>query len=283
MTKISRATQKQFGIDGNVSYFGQPGSINTTPTNTKDPATIQALSAFTNGIQDIVKSGTYKPALEDMNSLFLLAFQQIAYLFQAGVAEWDSGTTYYTDSIVNLSGTLYKSLTDTNLNNNPASSPSNWTAISGTPIGVSVEFNGPTGNIPNGFLPCDGSAVSRTTYANLFAAIGTTWGVGDGSTTFNLPNHGGIATIGYKSTDTDFNAVGKTGGEKTHLLTSAESGLKAHTHGWHTGTVGGAAGGALHGTTESQSLSTDANAASNASSAHNNLQPYAVVFKVIKY
>lgn len=41
---------------------------------------------------------------------------------------------------------------------------------------------------PNGFLKCNGAAISRTTYANLFAAIGTTFGVGDGSTTFNLPD-----------------------------------------------------------------------------------------------
>ena len=43
-------------------------------------------------------------------------------------------------------------------------------------------------NVPNGFLLCDGRAVSRTVYAALFAAIGTTWGAGDGSSTFNLPN-----------------------------------------------------------------------------------------------
>ena len=46
----------------------------------------------------------------------------------------------------------------------------------------------PTGAAPAGYLLCDGSAVSRTTYAALFAVVGTTYGVGDGSTTFNLPN-----------------------------------------------------------------------------------------------
>ena len=49
---------------------------------------------------------------------------------------------------------------------------------------------------PDGWLKCDGSAVSRTTYANLFAVIGTTFGVGDGSTTFNLPNCQGIGITG---------------------------------------------------------------------------------------
>lgn len=55
-----------------------------------------------------------------------------------------------------------------------------------TPIGTIYAFAG--NNIPNGYLPCNGSAISRTTYADLFAVIGTTYGSGDGSTTFNLPN-----------------------------------------------------------------------------------------------
>lgn len=54
------------------------------------------------------------------------------------------------------------------------------------PVGVVQAFAGPT--TPQGWLLCDGSAVSRTDYADLFAVIGTTFGTGDGSTTFNLPN-----------------------------------------------------------------------------------------------
>ena len=54
------------------------------------------------------------------------------------------------------------------------------------PIGTIYAFAG--NNIPSGYLPCNGAAVSRTTYADLFAVIGTTYGSGDGSTTFNLPN-----------------------------------------------------------------------------------------------
>ena len=59
-------------------------------------------------------------------------------------------------------------------------------AAAGSPwTGFICDFGGPTA--PPGWLSCDGSAVSRTDYAALFAAIGTYWGVGDGSTTFNLP------------------------------------------------------------------------------------------------
>ena len=71
------------------------------------------------------------------------------------------------------------------------------------PAGIMQMFAGNT--IPAGWLLCDGSAISRTDYAKLFSAIGTTWGTGDGSTTFNLPNSigrfaEGAATSGsYKS------------------------------------------------------------------------------------
>lgn len=54
-----------------------------------------------------------------------------------------------------------------------------------TPVGIIAPFGGSTA--PAGWLVCDGSAISRTTYADLFAVIGTTYGPGDGSTTFNLP------------------------------------------------------------------------------------------------
>lgn len=56
------------------------------------------------------------------------------------------------------------------------------------PAGIVLPFAGATGNTPDGFLACDGSAISRSSYSELFAAIGTTWGSGDGSTTFNLPD-----------------------------------------------------------------------------------------------
>jgi len=57
------------------------------------------------------------------------------------------------------------------------------------PTGAIIIF--PTDNPPTGFLECDGSAISRTTYSNLFSAIGTTYGNGNGSTTFNIPDYRG--------------------------------------------------------------------------------------------
>lgn len=61
-----------------------------------------------------------------------------------------------------------------------------WAEVVATPTGTILPFAGSTA--PSGFLICDGSAISRTTYADLFAVIGTTYGTGNGSTTFNLPN-----------------------------------------------------------------------------------------------
>lgn len=64
--------------------------------------------------------------------------------------------------------------------------PATHSHESSVPSGAIMDFAMSTP--PDGWLECNGAAISRTTYANLFAAIGTTWGAGDGSTTFNVPN-----------------------------------------------------------------------------------------------
>ncbi len=78
--------------------------------------------------------------------------------------------------------------------------------------------------IPSGYLLCDGRAVSRTTYADLFKIIGTTYGAGDGSTTYNLPDMQNKVVISSGSGA----SVGSSGGQATSSLTSAN--LPAHTH-----------------------------------------------------
>jgi microcystin-dependent protein len=81
---------------------------------------------------------------------------------------------------------------------------------------------------PSGWMLCNGTAISRTTYADLFTAIGTTYGVGDGTTTFNIPDLRGRVPVGTDSSQTEFDALGETGGAKTHTLTEAQ--LPSHTH-----------------------------------------------------
>lgn len=93
-----------------------------------------------------------------------------------------------------------------------------------------------------GFLVCDGLAISRTTYAELFDAIQVTHGVGDGSSTFNKPDGRGRSGVGVASMGDNGTATGNariaatlggTGGEAAHTLTNAES--AAHTHAQFTG------------------------------------------------
>ena len=78
------------------------------------------------------------------------------------------------------------------------------------------------------WIICDGGAISRTTYAALFTLIGTSYGAGDGSTTFNLPDLGGKVQRGYKSGDPSYGAIGQTGGAENVTLTANQ--LPAHTH-----------------------------------------------------
>lgn len=93
---------------------------------------------------------------------------------------------------------------------------------------------------PAGWMMCDGSVVSRTgATAALFAAIGTAYGAGDGSTTFALPNLQGRVPVGRDAAQVEFDTLGEAMGAKTHTLATPE--LPAHSHA--DGTLGAAAAG----------------------------------------
>ena len=104
-----------------------------------------------------------------------------------------------------------------------------------TSLDYKVRVGNPTGEIamwstntaPTGWLLCDGSAVSRSTYSALFAIIGTTYGAGNGSTTFGIPNLLGKFPVG-KDASAEFDVLGETGGSKTSAL--GVSNLPAHNH-----------------------------------------------------
>ena len=156
-----------------------------------------------------------------------------------------------------------------------------------SPTGGIMEFAGSTA--PTGWLMCDGSAVSRTTYADLYAVIGTTYGTGDGSTTFNLPDLKGKVPVGYNSSDTSFDALGETGGEKTHQLSVSE--MPSHTHEALYQVTGGYGDGGgsyngkpmLRGNVTSASTVLWSTQSRGSSGYHNNLQPYIVLNYIIKY
>lgn len=149
-----------------------------------------------------------------------------------------------------------------------------------------------TGSVaPTGYFLCDGSAISRTTYADLFTVIGTTCGAGDGTTTFNLPNLNGKIPVGLDSTQTEFNTLGKTGGEKTHTLTVSEiPSMKIFWNGT-SGEVLTKDGTVLTDLTGNYSRGIGHWASGGSATvrtegggqAHNNIQPYIVLNFIIKY
>jgi len=93
-----------------------------------------------------------------------------------------------------------------------------------SPVGLIVSFAG--GGAPDGWLECDGREISRSAYADLFSVIATTYGIGNGSTTFNLPN---IADRFLLGKGTTFSVLGAAAGEVNHTLSLAELPVHAHT------------------------------------------------------
>lgn len=106
-----------------------------------------------------------------------------------------------------------------------------------SPTGAVLAFAG--ASAPAGFLMCDGSAVSRSTYDNLFALIGTTYGSGNGVDTFNVPDLRGRVVVGKAASGT-FNNLNNAGGEESHTMTVAEMPSHTHTQNSHSHTTDGA-------------------------------------------
>ena len=184
------------------------------------------------------------------------------------------------------------------------------TLAAGFVSGMLIPYAG--ASAPSGWLLCYGQAISRTTYADLFTAIGTVYGVGDGSTTFNLPDLRGRVVAGQddmggssanRLTDAvtgglNGDTLGDTGGTESHTLTSAQSGLVGHTHGVSasleaTTGSGSAETGVDPGDSAFQgnnaadntsmiNVSISAVASADVSEAHNNVQPTIILNYIIK-
>lgn len=145
--------------------------------------------------------------------------------------------------------------------------------------------------VPSGWLACDGQEVSRVTYALLFSIIGTTFGTGNGTTTFNLPNLQDRFLYGKGSTST----VGSAGGAAEHTLLLAET--PPHTHPtprgegfviWDSTTAGTQnwTGGPykfdIPSTAPSSSVTGSAGGTGGVAGPHNNLPPFVRAVALIK-
>jgi microcystin-dependent protein len=118
-----------------------------------------------------------------------------------------------------------------------------WLPGEPAPAGSLVMFAGATA--PYGYLLCDGAAVSRTTYAALFSVIGTTYGVGDNATTFNIPDLRGRVPLGVGTgAGLTPRVLATTGGAESVTLDATQ--IPGHTH---TGTTD-SAGAHTHGITD---------------------------------
>lgn len=159
----------------------------------------------------------------------------------------------------------------------------------GIPLGTVSAFTGTTA--PNGMLLCFGQAVSRATYADLFGLVSTTYGVGDGSTTFNIPDLRGRVVAGQddmggssanRLTNSTTNAIdgdvlGGTGGNEIHILAVSET--PAHTHAFPQGNST-ASTGALRA--DNAFGNTGLTVSTGGDGAHNNIQPTIILNYVIK-
>ena len=166
---------------------------------------------------------------------------------------------------------------------------STWTSGVGVPSGSL--FMWPTGTAPTGYLLCNGSAVSRTTYSALFGVVGTTFGAGDGSTTFNLPDYRDRMPVGagttYSAADTGGSADAIVVSH-THSITITDPG---HQHTMNISGPDNRSGGPYNytmndGGSRATSTATTGISASNSttgsSGTNANLPPYLGIYFIIK-
>lgn len=416
MARIPRKAQLIFA-SGAVNN-GQFGSAQLgTKVLSTDLDVLQALAAYLQGWNSATIGSSRFPPLEEFQSLNYINTTQLAYIFQEGIPEWNTATTYYQKSIVKKTGTyeLYGSKIDNNVGNAlpVAVSDANWLFLqdissppvvenaSETVIGVSrfataaeaaagvldtvgltpEHFLGtaaaegqigtaavatqattntgtndtqmvtpkklagriatetlqgvaeiataaealalvndtdfitpaklalvlatinqvPIGTVqsyagsvaPTGWMLCYGQAINRTTYANLFAVVGVTYGIGDGTTTFNLPdlrgrvaagkdNMGGVAAgrLTGQPQGVAGTILGAGGGQETHVLVTAEMPSHNHTSPLNLGSSGGG-----KPTADSNILDTVQwpTTFTGGDGPHNNVQPTIVLSTIIKF
>ena len=174
-------------------------------------------------------------------------------------------------------------------------SGANLTGIEGIPTGTIIPWS--DSSVPTGFLECNGAAVSRSTYSALFAIVGTTYGAGDGASTFNLPDLQDNVAVGKSGTKAlastgGANTVASTGnvGGSTANATLSTAQLASHSH---SGGGGNGVTGMATEVTIARNVPSTGNAGSGGGHSHNMsanftgdatsvIQPYLTIIYIIK-
>ena len=189
-----------------MAVFNEPNQWEHPLGNNADTSTLPDDAAATAGIASLQKlfqiinatpleAGGIAPGREDVNALFKLLGDSIFYAMTGGIASYNAAYDYPVGALVKYNNVLYEAI-QANGPDSTVAAPTDstyWSQIPTyadlsdlMPTGVVLPFGGST--VPNGWLLANGAAASRSGKARLFSVYGTTFGAGDGSTTFNLPD-----------------------------------------------------------------------------------------------
>lgn len=189
-----------------MAVFNEPTQWDHTLGNNADTSTLPDDAAATAGIASLQKlfqiinatpleAGGIAPDREDVNALFKLLGDSIFYAMTGGIASYNATYDYPVGALVKYNNILYEAIQANGADSTVAAPTDStyWSQISTysdlvdlVPTGVVLPFGGST--VPSGWLLANGAAVSRLGKSRLFSVYGTTFGAGDGSTTFNLPD-----------------------------------------------------------------------------------------------
>lgn len=217
-----------------MAVFNEPNQWEHPLGNNADTSTLPDDAAATAGIASLQKlfqiinatpleAGGIAPDREDVNALFKLLGDSIFYAMTGGIASYNAAYDYPVGALVKYNNVLYEAI-QANGPGSTVAAPTDstyWSQVPTyadlsdlVPTGVVLPFGGST--IPNGWLLANGAAASRSGRARLFSVYGTTFGAGDGSTTFNLPDLRDRYIIGVNT-----NALGTQIAEQLPNITGA--------------------------------------------------------------
>lgn len=174
MAKLARVTQKQFASTAGSQQISQFGSLkDTVPIFSTDVTVIQALDNYLIGWYEAV-IGANSPAIEDMNALFYVISYFQAYGFQAGIPEYDTGTTYYKGSLIQVPGYLF---TVTSANATAGATYTNngntYTVMNTILAGTTLSVQGPNSPLSSGTLTkASGTGDATITFSDALSNTG---------------------------------------------------------------------------------------------------------------